>query len=167
MAGMVRVGIGYDIHRLVSDRPLVLGGVRIEHDRGLLGHSDGDVVLHAVTDALLGAAGMGDIGELYPDTDPANKDSHSRRFVIDVMVKLRSAGLAVGNVDVIVHAERPNLSEYKAAIRESLAELTAVSLDRVNVKAKTAEGLGPVGVREAMACSVAVTIGEATDGSTH
>lgn len=158
MAAQVRVGIGYDIHRLVSDRPLVLGGVHIEHDRGLLGHSDGDVVLHSLADALLGAAGMGDIGALFPDTDPAYKDVDSRELLKDVFGRLRNAGFRPGNVDIIIHAERPNLSRYKKAITESVAGLLEMGVAGVNVKAKTNEGLGPVGAREGMACTAVVSL---------
>lgn len=158
MADRVRFGIGYDIHRLVSDRALVLGGVRIDHDRGLLGHSDGDAVLHAVIDALLGAAGMGDVGEMFPDTDPAYKNVDSRTLVTDALARVKSAGLVPGNVDLIVHAERPNLSQYKAQMAESIAGLLGLAVGAVNVKAKTNEGLGPVGRREAIACTVAATL---------
>lgn len=158
MAEQMRVGIGYDIHRLVSDRPLVLGGVRIEYERGLLGHSDGDAVLHALSDALLGAAGLGDIGELFPDTDTAYKGVDSRTLLRDVVGRVRSARFAAGNVDLIVHAERPNLSDQKRPIAESIAGLLDLPLNRVNVKAKTNEGLGPVGNRDAIACTAMVTL---------
>ncbi len=153
MATQIRIGIGYDIHRLVSDRPLILGGVTIEFDRGLLGHSDGDVVLHAVTDAVLGAAGMGDIGELYPDTDDRYKDADSGELLKDVIGRTRSAGFSPGNVDVVIHAERPNLSAHKTPITESVAALLGIPVANVNVKAKTNEGLGPVGSRDAIACT--------------
>lgn len=158
MAAQIRFGIGYDIHRLVSDRALVLGGVRIDHDRGLLGHSDGDAVLHAVIDALLGAAGLGDVGEMFPDTDPAYKNVDSRTLVADALARVKSAGFAPGNVDLIVHAERPNLSQYKAQMTESIAGLLGIANDAVNVKAKTNEGLGAVGRREGIACTVAATL---------
>lgn len=154
----MRVGIGYDIHRLVSDRPLVLGGTSIEYERGLLGHSDGDVVLHALCDALLGAAGMGDIGELFPDTDPTYKGVDSRTLLKDVVSRVKSAGMVAGNVDLIVHAERPNLSAYKKAIVESIANLLELAPQDVNVKAKTNEGLGPVGNRDGIACTAVVLL---------
>ncbi len=153
MATQSRVGIGYDIHRLVSDRRLVLGGVPIEYERGLLGHSDGDVVLHAVTDALLGAAGLGDIGELFPDSEAALKDADSRKMLTDVVGRVAEAGWAPANVDIIIHAERPNLSKHKASITESIAKLLNMPRAAVNVKAKTNEGLGPVGTRTAIACT--------------
>ncbi len=156
MSSQLRVGIGYDIHRLVSDRKLVLGGVKIDYDRGLLGHSDGDAVLHALTDALLGAAGMGDIGELFPDTDDAYKDANSGELVKDVVRRIRDAGFTPTNVDIIIHAERPNLAEYKKPIAESVAKLIDKPITDVNVKAKTNEGLGPVGNRDGIACTVIV-----------
>jgi len=158
MAARVRVGIGYDIHRLVSDRALVLGGVPIEHDRGLLGHSDGDAVLHAVVDAMLGAAGLGDIGEMFPDTDPAYKNVDSRALVTKALARVRTAGFVPGNLDLIIHAERPNLSSYKARIAESIAGLLGIPVEAVNVKAKTNEGLGPVGRREGIACTAVATL---------
>jgi len=156
-----RVGIGYDIHRLVSDRPLVLGGVHIDHDRGLLGHSDGDALLHCVIDALLGAAGLGDIGELYPDTDPKYKDVDSKSLIKDAMARIRDASFKPVNIDAIIHAEKPNLSKHKAPIAESIAELTGLTAARVNIKAKTNEGLGPVGAREGIACSAVVLLATA------
>jgi 2-C-methyl-D-erythritol 2,4-cyclodiphosphate synthase len=154
MGSPIRVGIGYDIHRLVGDRTLVLGGIKIDFERGLLGHSDGDVVLHAVTDALLGAAGMGDIGELFPDTDDTFKGADSRELLKDVVQRVYDAGFALGNVDVIIHAERPNLSAHKSDISASIAALLRLPPEYVNVKAKTNEGLGPVGNRDGIACTV-------------
>ena len=158
MAAHGRVGIGYDIHRLVSDRPLVLGGVAIDHDRGLLGHSDGDAVLHAVGDALLGAAGLGDIGELFPDTDISYKDADSRALLADVVERVKAAGYTPVNVDLIIHAESPNLSAYKKPIAESIAGLLGVPTRDINVKAKTNEGLGPVGSKDGIACTAMVSI---------
>src|SRR5215472_4714576 len=116
----IRVGIGHDTHRLAEGRPLLLGGVRIAHPRGLIGHSDADVVLHAVTDALLGAAGLGDIGDAYPDTDPAYRDADSRLFLRETLVRLNRAGWRPVNVDVIVFAQEPKLGPVKAEIRRSL-----------------------------------------------
>src|SRR5436309_7605177 len=120
---MFRVGIGHDTHRLGPDHPLILGGVKIDHPRGLIGHSDADVVLHALTDALLGAAGMGDIGDAYPDTDPRYKDADSRLFLSDTLARLSQAGWRVVNVDVIVFVQQPKLGTVKGAIRRQLAEL--------------------------------------------
>ncbi len=153
-----RIGVGYDIHRLVEGRKLILGGVEIAHPKGLLGHSDADVVLHAVTDAILGAAGLPDIGELFPDTDPAHKDADSRKLLADAMRRVRAKGFAVGNVDLIVHAEQPKLSAYKRPIAESLAGLMDVPADRVSVKAKTGEGLGALGQGDAIACTAVVLL---------
>ena len=158
MAEQMRVGVGYDIHRLVSDRRLVLGGVEIDYSKGLLGHSDGDAVLHAVMDALLGAAAMGDIGEMFPDTDPAYRDVDSRQLLTTTVERIHQAGFRPGNLDLIIHAERPNLSEHKSAMAECIAGLLKIPLDRVNVKAKTNEGLGPVGARDGIACTAVVTL---------
>jgi 2-C-methyl-D-erythritol 2,4-cyclodiphosphate synthase len=154
----MRVGIGHDTHRLGPGRPLILGGVRIEHDRGLVGHSDADVVLHAVTDALLGAAGLGDIGDAYPDTDPAYRDRDSAFFVRDTLARLNRAGWAVVNVDVTVFAQEPKLGPVKQAIRRRLAELLGLDSEAVNVKAKTGERVGAIGRAEAIGCQAAALI---------
>lgn len=161
----MRTGIGYDIHRMAPGRRLVLGGVVLESPFGLVGHSDADVVLHALCDALLGAAGLPDIGELFPDSDPANKDADSRRFVAAVLTLLIERGWAVVNADVIIHAERPRLAGRKRDIQQSLAGLLGVPSDAVGVKAGTHEGLDAVGRGEAIAATVAVllrSIGDAT-----
>jgi 2-C-methyl-D-erythritol 2,4-cyclodiphosphate synthase len=154
----MRVGIGHDTHRLAAGRPLLLGGVRVEHPRGLVGHSDADVVLHAVTDALLGAAGLGDIGDAYPDTDPAYAGADSRRFLAETLVRLNRAGWRVVNLDVIIFAQEPKLGPVKAAIRASLAELLGLDAGAVNVKAKTGERVGHVGRGEAIACQAVALI---------
>jgi 2-C-methyl-D-erythritol 2,4-cyclodiphosphate synthase len=154
----MRVGIGHDTHRLAEGRPLILGGVRVEHPRGLVGHSDGDVVLHAVTDALLGAAGLGDIGDAYPDTDPAYRDCDSAKFVRETLARLNQAGWHVVNVDVIVFAQEPKLGPIKAAIRASLAGLLGLNVADVNVKAKTGEKVGAIGRAEAIGCQVVALI---------
>jgi 2-C-methyl-D-erythritol 2,4-cyclodiphosphate synthase len=156
----MRVGIGHDTHRLVTGRPLLLGGVPVEHARGLAGHSDADVVLHAVTDALLGAAGLGDIGDAYPDTDPAYRDRDSAFFVQDTLTRLNRAGWRVVNLDVIVFAQEPKLGPVKAAIRRRLAELLGLGPDAVNVKAKTGEGVGAIGRAEAISCQAVALIEE-------
>lgn len=153
-----RVGIGYDLHRTAADRPLVLGGVRIEAPFGLLGHSDADVVLHALCDALLGAAGLGDIGELFPDTDPTWADADSRRFVEEVLRRVRDAGLVVENADIVIHAQEPRLSAYKSAIRASLATLLGISPGAVGLKATTNEGLDAIGRGQAIGCWAAVLL---------
>lgn len=153
-----RVGIGYDIHRLAEQRRLVVGGVEIDHPLGLVGHSDADVVLHAVTDALLGAAGLPDIGDLFPDTDAAYKDADSRELLKDVMQRVRAKGFEANNLDVIVHAEAPKLSPYKRKMAESIAALVGLSPDDVSVKAKTNEGMGPLGQSDAIACTAMASL---------
>ncbi len=158
MTDMFRVGIGYDIHRLVEGRRLCVGGIEIQHTKGLIGHSDADVVLHAVTDALLGAAGLPDIGDLFPDSDPAYKDADSRVLLTDAMELVRAKGFAACNVDVIVHAEAPKLSPYKRQIAESIAPLVGLSPEQVSVKAKTNEGMGPLGYSDAIACTAVASL---------
>jgi 2-C-methyl-D-erythritol 2,4-cyclodiphosphate synthase len=154
----MRVGIGHDTHRLEAGRLLILGGVRVEHPRGLAGHSDADVVLHALTDALLGAAGLGDIGDAYPDTDPRHKDADSSLFLRETMARLNQVGYEVVNVDVIVFAQEPKLGPVKAAIRANLAKLLGIAEGEVNVKAKTGEKVGHLGRAEAIACQVVALI---------
>ena len=156
----MRVGLGHDTHRLEEGRPLLLGGVRVPHSRGLAGHSDADVVLHAVTDALLGAAGLGDIGDAYPDTDPAWRDADSRLFLAETLRRLNQDGWSVVNLDVTVFAQEPKLGPVKAAIRSRLAELLALAEDAVNVKAKTGEKVGHIGRGEAIGCQAVVLIEE-------
>jgi 2-C-methyl-D-erythritol 2,4-cyclodiphosphate synthase len=160
----MRVGIGHDTHRLAEGRPLLLGGVRVEHPRGLVGHSDADVVLHAVTDALLGAAGLGDIGDAYPDTDPAYQDADSRRFLRETLDRLNRDGWRIVNLDVIIFAQEPKLGPIKAAIRANLAELLGLDINAVNVKAKTGERVGHVGRAEAIACQAVALIDRALNG---
>ncbi len=154
----MHVGIGHDTHRLAEGRPLLLGGVRIEHPRGLAGHSDADVVLHAVTDALLGAAGLGDIGDAYPDTDPAHRDRDSSFFLRETLARLNHAGWKVVNVDVIVFAQEPKLGPVKDAIRRNLASLLGLPAADVNVKAKTGERVGAIGRAEAIGCQAVALI---------
>ena len=158
MADSFRVGIGYDIHRLGEGRRLLLGGVEIPHAKGLVGHSDADVVLHAVTDALLGAAGLPDIGDLFPDTDPKYQAADSRVLLADAMKRVNERGFAACNVDVIIHAEAPKMSPYKRRIRESIAEFVRVAPENVSVKAKTNEGMGPLGYADAIACTAVASL---------
>ena len=158
MTDSFRVGIGYDIHRLVEGRRLVIGGIEIEHTKGLIGHSDADVVLHAVIDALLGAAGLPDIGDLYPDTDPAYEGADSRKLLADAMDRVRAEGYTTSNIDVIVHAEAPKMSPYKRRMAELIAGLTGLSPEQVSVKAKTNEGMGPLGHADAIACTAVAAI---------
>ena len=147
----MRIGHGYDVHRLTQGRKLILGGVEIPFDLGLLGHSDADVLTHAVMDALLGAAGLGDIGRLFPDTDPAYAGADSLVLLDAVMERLRAAGYRVGNVDATVLAQRPKLAPHIPAMRDNLARRMGVTPDRVNVKATTEEKLGFTGAGEGMA----------------
>jgi 2-C-methyl-D-erythritol 2,4-cyclodiphosphate synthase len=148
-----RVGIGTDIHRIVEGRKLMLGGVHIPFPAGLLGHSDGDVVLHAVVDALLGAAGMGDIGTLFPDTDMQWKDADSKVFLYTVKEQLEKKQWEVVNVDLTIHTEAPKLGPMKGQIRRCVAGLLGMDFAAVNVKAKTNEGLGEIGAGEAMSAT--------------
>jgi 2-C-methyl-D-erythritol 2,4-cyclodiphosphate synthase len=153
-----RIGSGHDTHRLAEGRPLILGGVTIPHGRGLVGHSDADVVLHAITDALLGAAGLGDIGDAYPDTDPQWQGANSRLFLRETLAKLNQLGWYTVNLDATIFAQEPKLGPLKAVIRESLATLLGLSLDVVNVKAKTGEKVGHIGRGEAIGCHAIVLI---------
>jgi 2-C-methyl-D-erythritol 2,4-cyclodiphosphate synthase len=155
---VIRVGSGHDTHRLAAGRPFILGGVRLDHPHGPVGHSDADVVLHAVTDALLGAAALGDIGDLFPDTDPAYRGADSAIFVRSALVKLTAAGWRVINLDVTVFAEEPKLGPAKAAIRANLADLLGITIDAVSVKAKTGEQVGHIGRGEAVGCHAIVLI---------
>ncbi|HRX85129.1 MAG TPA: 2-C-methyl-D-erythritol 2,4-cyclodiphosphate synthase [Phycisphaerae bacterium] len=153
-----RVGIGYDLHRTAEGRRLILGGVEIPFERGLAGHSDADVLLHAVTDALLGASSLPDIGELFPDTDPAYRDADSAKLLTAALERVRSAGFAPHNVDCVVHAEQPKLSAHKRAIAARIAQLLGLPPERVNVKAKTGEGVGAIGTGAAIAATVVALV---------
>ncbi len=141
----IRIGEGWDIHALVEGRKLILGGVDIAHHKGLLGHSDADALLHAITDALLGAAALGDIGSHFPDTDAQFKGADSAALLREVARRVRAKGYAIGNVDSTVIAQAPKLAPHIAAMRESIARALSLDVDQVNVKAKTAEKMGPVG----------------------
>ncbi len=148
-----RVGIGTDLHRLSPGRRMILGHVQIPHEVGPVGHSDGDVVIHAVVDAIAGAAGLPDIGEMFPDTDPAWRDADSAVFLAEAVRRAAERGYAVVNVDVTIHTERPKLKGYKTAIRDELARLLGIAAEAVSVKAKTNEGVDAVGRGEAIACT--------------
>ena len=148
----MRIGHGYDVHRLVEGRDLILGGVKIDYEKGLLGHSDADVLLHAVSDALLGAAGLGDIGRHFPDTDPTYKGADSLKLLAQVGEKLRSAGYGVGNIDVTMIAQRPKLKDYIPQMEENIASALGIAAAQVNVKATTEEKLGFTGTGEGMSC---------------
>ncbi len=148
----MRIGLGYDIHRLIAGRRLVIGGVTIPFAKGLFGHSDADVLLHAVCDALLGAAGLGDIGEQFPDSDPRYKDADSSLLLRRVCGLLRRKGLRVSQVDCVLLCQQPKLSAYKRAMAARISALTGASASSVSVKAKTTEGLGHIGRGRAISC---------------
>ena len=148
----MRIGHGYDVHKLVEGRDLILGGVKIDHYLGLLGHSDADVLLHAVSDALLGAAGLGDIGRHFPDTDPQYKGADSLKLLQIVAEKVKEAGYRVSNIDVTMIAQKPKLKDHILQIRENIAFAVGIGVDRVNVKATTEEKLGFTGDESGMAC---------------
>lgn len=148
----MRIGHGYDVHRLTAGRDLILGGVKIDYDLGLEGHSDADVLLHAVSDALLGAAGLGDIGRHFPDTDPKYKGADSLELLRIVGEKVKAAGFRVGNVDVTMIAQRPKLAPHISAMEENIASALKIDPGRVNVKATTEEKLGFTGSGEGMSC---------------
>ncbi len=157
MKGYPRVGLGYDIHRLVAGRPLILGGIRIDADRGLLGHSDGDAILHALADAIYGAIGSGDIGEHFPDSDESLEGMDSRHIIRAAVAEAETAGYRVRSADITILAERPKLGPWKEEIRQSIASLLGLQHGAVSVKARTNEGLGPIGQQQAIAC-YAVTV---------
>lgn len=155
-----RIGQGYDVHRLVEGRPLILGGVGIPYERGLLGNSDADVALHALMDALLGAAALGDIGQMFPDSGERWRGADSRELLRLVAERLEKAGYAVGNVDVTIVAQRPKLAPYIQQMRENIAEDLGVAVDRISVKATTEERLGFTGSGEGMAAHAAALLAE-------
>ena len=155
---MQRTGIGYDIHRLVAGRPLILGGVEISHPMGLLGHSDADVLTHAIMDALLGAVADGDIGRHFPDSDPRWQGADSLALLRQVVARLAANGWRVGNVDATILAEAPRLAPHIATIRARLAEALGVPVTAVSVKATTVEGLGAIGRREGIAAMAVATV---------
>lgn len=154
----IRIGEGWDIHALVEGRKLILGGVEIPHSKGLLGHSDADALLHAITDAILGAAALGDIGSHFPDTDVQFKGADSAVLLREVARLVRAKGFEIGNVDSTVIAQAPKLAPHIGAMRHSIAQALAVSIDQVNVKAKTAEKMGPVGEGRAMEARAVVLL---------
>ena len=153
-----RVGQGFDVHQLVPDRPLIIGGVNIPHTYGLQGHSDADVLLHAVIDALLGGAGLGDIGQHFPDTDEAYRGSNSRVLLCAAMAKVRAAGWAVGNLDATIHAQAPKMQPHLAAMMRNLATDLNVDQTAINLKAKTNEKLGHIGRQEGIAVTAVVLL---------
>ncbi|MEE2676949.1 MAG: 2-C-methyl-D-erythritol 2,4-cyclodiphosphate synthase [Myxococcota bacterium] len=154
----MRVGQGFDAHRLVPDRPLRLGGIAVPHDRGLAGHSDGDVLLHAIASALLGALGQGDLGSHFPSSDPALADIASSRLLAEVMERVGAAGLSVGNLDATVIAQAPRLGPHREAMETEIARVLGVSVDRVNVKITSTDGLGDLGREEGIAAQAVVLL---------
>jgi len=148
----MRIGHGYDVHKLVEGRDLILGGVKIPYEKGLLGHSDADVLLHAVSDSLLGAAALGDIGKHFPDTDPQYKGADSLELLRVVGEKVKNAGYKVGNIDVTMIAQRPKLKDHIPTMRENIARVLNLEVDQVNVKATTEEHLGFTGDGSGMSC---------------
>ena len=159
----MRIGFGYDSHRLVKGRKLIVGGVEIPYDRGLLGHSDADVLLHAICDAVLGAAGEGDLGRHFPDTDPAYKDIPSRELLVRVNRIATKKGFRINNVDTTVVLEKPKLKEYLNKMVINVADMLEVDRDRINIKATTNEGMGFIGRGEGVAAFAVVLI-EETEG---
>lgn len=153
-----RFGLGYDVHRLVKDRPLVLGGVEIPHHLGLLGHSDADVALHALADALLGACALGDIGQHFPDTDPRYRGADSYMLLVETVRILKEKGFRPLQCDLTIMAQKPKLAPYIPRMRERIAEALGVSLEMVSVKATTTEGLGFVGREEGIAAQAAAAV---------
>ena len=153
-----RTGLGWDVHRTGPDRPLILGGVTVPAEFGLVGHSDADILLHAVTDAVLGAAALGDIGMHFPDTDPKWKNAESAQFLAHAVQLVEGLGFRLVNIDTTVILERPKLKDYRMAIRERLAAIVGLPLDRVSVKFKTAEAVGPVGEGRSAEAQAIVTV---------
>ena len=162
-----RTGIGWDVHRLAAGRPLILGGVTVESDFGLEGHSDADVLAHAITDAILGAAALGDIGMHFPDTDPQWKDCDSLVFLSHAQKLVEALGYRIASVDSTVILERPKLKDYRLAIRERLAQTLELELDRVSVKFKTAEKVGPVGEGRSAEAQAVVSLHKLGSGPFH
>jgi 2-C-methyl-D-erythritol 2,4-cyclodiphosphate synthase len=154
----IRIGNGYDIHRLVSDRPLILGGVKIAHELGLLGHSDADVLTHAVMDAMLGALSLGDIGHYFPPTDPQWAGADSLVLLSQVQELVHQKGWQIGNIDSVIVAERPKLKPHIATMRDRLADVLKLNPDQIGIKATTNEKLGPVGREEGIAAYAVVLL---------
>lgn len=155
---MFRIGFGYDVHRLVEGRPLIIGGCRIPHPFGLLGHSDADVLIHAVMDAILGALAMGDIGQHFPDSDPDYKDADSLELLKKVMAWTKEKGFLLNNLDTTVVAQEPKLSPHIPDMKQKLSEILDLSADRLNIKATTSEGLGFTGRKEGIAAYAVVSL---------
>ena len=161
----MRVGMGYDVHQLVEGRDLILGGVNIPYEKGLLGHSDADVLLHAITDAILGAAALGDIGKHFPDTDPAYHNADSMKLLAEAVRLIEEKGYEIGNVDATVIAQRPKLLNYIPTMKENISKTLKVDPDQVNVKATTEERLGFTGREEGIAAQAICSLNSIYDGS--
>lgn len=155
---MFRIGFGYDVHRLVEGRPLILGGCRIPYPRGLLGHSDADVLIHAVMDAILGALARGDIGRHFPDKDPAFKDADSLVLLAKVLEWMRGDGYRVNNLDTTIVAQEPKLLPHISSMKQKMGDILGISLDRINIKATTTEGLGFAGRKEGIAAYAVISL---------
>jgi 2-C-methyl-D-erythritol 2,4-cyclodiphosphate synthase len=158
---MVRIGLGHDTHRLGPGDTLVIGGITIPHDRAAIGHSDADVLLHAITDAILGAAALGDIGELFPDTDPANRGRDSADMLRRAAARVMEAGWRIVNLDCVIFAQRPKILPHRPAIRRRIAEILEIEESAVWLKAKTGEGVGPIGEELAIAAECVVLVDRA------
>ena len=147
----MRVGIGYDVHRLIEGRKLMIGGVNIPYEKGLLGHSDGDVLLHAIMDSILGAAALGDIGKYFPDTDERYRDANSLELLHEIGILINSEGYVVKNLDTVIIAQEPKMAPYIEEMRNNIAGVLNIGIDRINIKATTTEGLGFIGLGEGIA----------------
>lgn len=156
----MRIGIGYDIHRLVPGRQLVIGGVAIPFEKGLFGHSDADVLVHALCDALLGAAGLGDIGIYFPDTDKQFKDISSIKLLVKTCEMVKQKGFTVKNIDSVIFAQAPKISPYREKMQENIAQIMEIEPDLINIKATTTEGLGSIGKHQAIAAMCTVLLRE-------
>jgi 2-C-methyl-D-erythritol 2,4-cyclodiphosphate synthase len=157
-APQFRIGLGYDLHRTIPGRPLILANVVIPHDRGLDGHSDADVVLHALIDAISGAAGLPDVGELFPNTDPRFKNINSAELLAATLAEFAKTGYRIVNTDIVILAQKPKLSPHKPAMRKRLAELLQLPEDRINLKSKTGESVDAIGEEKAIACHCVVLL---------
>lgn len=155
---MFRVGQGYDVHQLVSKRPLIIGGEEIPFERGLLGHSDADVLLHAISDAILGALALGDIGHVFPDTDASIKGISSRKILEQIYREMDQAGYTISNIDSTIIAERPKMAKYLPKMRQNISDILNISINQVNIKATTSEKMGFVGREEGIAAQAVVLL---------
>ena len=156
----LKIGHGYDVHQLVTGRELIIGGVNIPHETGLLGHSDADVLLHAITDAIIGALGMGDIGHAFPDTNPETEGIASTQILADIYQKMVEKGYEIGNIDATILAEAPKMAPHLQEMKQNIARILQTDITNINIKATTTEKLGFVGRREGMACEAVVLISQ-------